>query len=507
MRSVSVTLTVLLLLAILASPAYADMLLLEDGRIYDGMKVTKKPEGVVVHFEHGDVFVKKEMVREVVIEGKTDFVPRTEKEKEQFEKGLVPFEGRWISPSQREREVQKRIEEKREEMKKLKELGEWRNRHEETTKHFNFGSTVQPHIFERFRDMMEAYYKDFSKTWKVSQPRELGRLSVAFYANRKKFLRNSGAGGGVLGYFKFVEPLELHFFYDRLDPELTVGVLFHETNHYLQMLIDPKFVMPHFPGEALAEYYGAATWDEKKGKLTVGLVQEGRLAEVQLDIKRGELMPLEKMVKNPRMYEHYTWGWTLAHFLMNDRKLEKKFRRWVISLAKGRGVKRVPQGNAGLVTVEGDEVWRTFREALDLDDAEDVKDLEKRWHDYVMEELKVESARGLDVAAMKAYSSGWEVRSRRLFREAIEAGSTNPVTYWRYGIALRRKEKYDEALKHFRKAIELDPLAASFYADLALTLEQEGDEAEAVRNAKLAMEVSSDDPQIEYKVYDLLRGR
>ena len=108
---------------------------------------------------------------------------------------------------------------------------------------------------------MEAYFKAFAKDWKVRQPKDLGRLKVCFYIDRDDFMQIGGVSGGVLAYFRFVKPLELNFFYDRLDPALTEQVMYHEANHYLQYLLNPEFNMPHFPGEALAEYYGASVYD------------------------------------------------------------------------------------------------------------------------------------------------------------------------------------------------------------------------------------------------------
>jgi len=503
MRTILATAALLLLFA---GTAGADMLLLEDGRIVDGKKITKDSKGVLIHYENGEVLVPKDLVREVVIEGKTDFVPKTAKEKEQFEKGLLPFQDRWLKPAARKRAVAKLLEERREYVKLVKARREWRNRHREDTKHFKFQATVPPHIFERYRDMMEAYYEDFAKTWKVGQPRDLGKLEVAFYGSLKHFLRTSGAPGNARGYFKFVEPLEMHFYYDRLDPEYTTEVLFHETNHYLQMLLDPKFVMPHFPGEALAEYYGACLWDPGRKKLTVGQIQEGRLADVQLDIKRGDMMGLRKLVSTSRMYEHYTWGWTLAHFLMSDRKHAKKFRNWITNMARGRSIPRVPQGNAGLSTVEAAVVWTSFQQFLGLKNAGAVDDLEKRWHKYVLTDLGITSARGLDKAAMKAWDSGRHARARRLFKEAIEAGSTSPITYYRAAHAVGARGRKEDAVKYLRRAIELDPLVGEFYAALAMMLATDDQKDEAIKLAKLAIEIDPDDAWLEMRVYDLIHG-
>ncbi len=69
---------------------------------------------------------------------------------------------------------------------------------------------------------------------------------------------------GVLGYFKYIRPYDLNIYYERLDPAQSEDTMFHEANHYLQQLIDVRFSMPHFPGESLAEYYGASSWDPRR---------------------------------------------------------------------------------------------------------------------------------------------------------------------------------------------------------------------------------------------------
>src|SRR5262249_28742414 len=201
------------------------------------------------------------------------------------------------------------------------------------------------------RDLMESYFTEFQKKWKTQQPKD-GRLLVCFYGDEDSFHQVGGAPRGVLGYFKYVRPLELDIYYDRTDPAQSEEVMFHEANHYLQKLLNVDFSMPHFPGESLAEYYGASKWDDKTKKLTVGLVQEGRLAEVQTDVAAGNMLSLEKMLSTDQMYEHYTWGWSFVYFLMNKDKYSPKFLKFVATLANGKDVKREDVGVDRLTTVK-----------------------------------------------------------------------------------------------------------------------------------------------------------
>ena len=114
-------------------------------------------------------------------------------------------------------------------------------------------------------DLFETYFKIFAKEWGVKRGR-LGKLKVCFYHDEDYFRQVSGAGYGVLGYFRFVDPIELNVYNIRNDKQETLSVIFHEVNHYLVYLIDPKFDYSPWVNEGLAEYYGSSKWDPVKTK-------------------------------------------------------------------------------------------------------------------------------------------------------------------------------------------------------------------------------------------------
>ena len=239
----------------------------------------------------------------------------------------------------------------------------------------------------------------------------------------------------MAGYFRFVPPLDLNIYYDRRDPSFSESVMFHEANHYLQKLIRFDFSMPHWPGESLAEYYGASKYDSRTGKLEVGLIQEGRLTEIQTDIAAGEMMGLEKLLTADRMYEHYNWGWSLVHFLMNHSKYKKKFQKYVQTLAQSSDVRREKIFQGKLETVRGDECWRVFRKQLGLKSDSAVKKLEESWHGYIEQNLELVTARGFEKAGFAA-AGGYPsrpLRAERLLRTAVEKGSTNALVYHKLG--------------------------------------------------------------------------
>ena len=83
----------------------------------------------------------------------------------------------------------------------------------ESTRNFIFQYTVDPAVVRSYMDLLEAYLKYFTKEWRISKPRGMGKLKVCFYHDREYFHQVSGAGPGTLAYFRFVEPIELDFFF------------------------------------------------------------------------------------------------------------------------------------------------------------------------------------------------------------------------------------------------------------------------------------------------------
>jgi tetratricopeptide (TPR) repeat protein len=465
--------------ALLAAPAHAapDTLCLKDGRVLDGMPMERTQDGgILVKFKNGDVKVPAALVLDVLLDAEAATADAA--------KGA---------------EVRKRQEERRKYVAELQSLAEWRNRRKESTKHFDFEYTVPPHVFVEFRDTMEAYYTEFSKLWNIKQPKD-GRLLVCFYGDEGTFHQVSGAGYGILGYFRFVKPLELDIYYDRLDADLTEDVMFHEANHYLQKLLNPAVNMPHFPGESLAEYYGASAWDPKTRKLTVGLMQDERLAEVKTDIDAGKMVKLEELVSTPKMYEHYTWGWSLVHFLMNSPKYEKKFLKFVTTLVNGADVKREAFGLDGLSDVAETEVLRLFMKSLDLKNKEALAALETEWHHYVKENLQAVTTRGLEKAGLKVVASypPRPIKAKNLLQKALDAGSQDPDVHDKLaGLLASEDQDFAKAIPLWRKAIELEPLTARYYSNLAHALEKKGQKDEGKRLLALAKELDPDDPWLD----------
>jgi len=492
-----------LLLAAAAMLGSGDVLCLKDGRVVDGVPIERKEGGFALTYENGIVFVANDLVQDAVLEADAALTPADAESVEQKKNGMVTFEGRWIPAKKRAEIVAKRIAERRAAAAEAKARLEWRNRAIVETKNLRFEHQLPEHLFAEYREPLEAFFAAFSKTWKLETPKDKARLPVNIYIDRKNFSQVGGVGGGVLAYYRFVRPYDLNGYYDRLDPEYSKHVLFHEFVHHLQKLVDLDFAYPHFPNESVAEYYGASRYDPVTKKFTTGLLQEGRLWEIHSDIAAGEFMSLERLINaergEPTAYAHYTWGWSLVHYLMSDAKLRPKFESFFLALSKGKGIRREEMGIDNLRTCKQDEVWRVFREELGLEDGEAVRELEVAWHDHVAELIaKNTSVSGKAKAGYAALEGDPRrpLRAKRFFTEAIAEGSKSPRVFIELAQLLIADGKVGDGLELLDKAIALDPLNGAFYGRKGRALQDSGNETEGARLRKLAQEIGGDDPWV-----------
>lgn len=492
------------MLAAVLTVGSSDVLCLKDGRVVDGVPMERREGGIALTYQNGTVFVGDALIQDAILEADAARAPADAEEAEQRKNGMVTFEGRWIPEKKRADIVAKRIADRRAEAAEAKARLEWRNRSIVETKNLRFEHQLPDHLFADYRDALEAFFATFSKTWKLEAPKDKAKLPVNIYIDRQNFFQVAGVSGGVLAYFRFKRPYDLNGYHDRLDPAFSKQVLYHEFVHYLEKLVDIDFAYPHFPNESVAEYYGASSWDPDRRKFTTGLLQEGRLWEIQTDVAAGEMMSLERLVTTDRMYQHYNWGWSLVHYLMNDPKRAQKFESFFLTLSKGKGVRREEIGFDNLKTCSPDEVWRVFRDEYALKDAESVRKFEIAWHEYVHELIaKNTSVSGKEKAGYAALESSppRPLRAKRFLQEAIDGGSTNARVFLELAQLHFADGKFNDGIALLDKAIALDPLNGSFYARKGRALKAK-DKPESDRLVRLAKEVGDDDPWIEIDLSD-----
>jgi tetratricopeptide (TPR) repeat protein len=494
----------LVLACIVAAARAQDVIQLTDGRFVQGPVMTRTPDGVKVHFKNGDVLVRKDLVRDACV-SKTEGLPADKPPPDAAEKeamGFVRFEGKWLKKEQRDKLLDDRQKARAKAIKEVMDHREWRNRYKQQTPNFDFEYTIDKEVMKDFSALMEEYYKVFTKEWKITKPANMGRLKVCFYHDAETYYQVSGAQRGVIGWFRFVKPIELNFYYDRNDYDLTVLVMFHETNHYLTHLIDPEFQYPLWINESLAEYYGASHWDPVKKQMSVGFLQDGRLTVIQDQIANDKWQDLDQLMRLPHAEftpDHYAWGWSFVHYLLENKKYAQKFKSFYLALAREKSLKTINTPEFGLGgpkrTIGPDETIKTLVQYLGV---KDLKTLETEWHDYV-KGLSPTSARGFAEAGRLYAFHGMPIKARRFYETAIAKGDTRAVVYYGLGQVLEAKAEYEKAEEAFRNAIDRDPMNGVYYAMLSRAIRNRTHDpknADADRLNALALEVDPDNMQL-----------
>ena len=480
-----------------------DILVLKDGRIIDGFEMEQGDGHVIVELKAGNIEIQDNLV-DVLLEKDKEisFIPQTDEERKQFEKGFVRYEGRWTKLRTATKEIKSAVAARIDQAEEDKKREQWKDRYITETKYFQWEHTTPLGTTSRFIEACDAYYEIFKKDWKIKRDKKKPKLPINFYTSRKEFFRGGGVSGGVLAYFRFVEPYDLCAFYDRLDPQFTEQVLFHELGHYLHKLIDEDFKYPHWPGESLSEYYGGAKWDPSAKSLEVGLIHNGRLAVIKREMADGKKIKLREMITT-RGFEDYTWGWSFVHMLMNDKKHQKNFKKFFLGLATDKNVKRTRGAGLNLKNVEGEEVLRYFMETMKIEDMAELRELEKTWYDYINEDLEFAGENALIWEAKTAASQGEKKRARKLYEEAFEESMETPLAkaHFDYAQLLRSvSSKKDERLTHLRAAVAKAPLTAEYRFALGKDLAKSKKDEEKEEGEKLMAIAKELDPYINQTI-------
>lgn len=478
---------------LLAPVAGADRLVTNDGRILEVKKARVAAEGgYTLTFENGEIHCPAEFVLSVEIEGDmADYVPADDNEKKKLEDGFVRFRGKWMSKIAYEAALSKEAERRRKRVEELAEHADFFNGWEKETSHFQVRTNTSPELLEYYCDLLESYYTLMNKRVGIKPTPRLRRtkMKVNIYKSRENFheLNEAGVGGGVAGYFSFLEE-SLNFYHDYEEPAISNWVALHETTHLLTYLIEPQSWPQIWINEGVADFFGSAdiTFD-KKGKLeiTPGKLQLDRVLTVQQAIRDGDYVTLEKLFRIDKANFHafeYAHSWSFVYFLNNSSKqYESGFKRFFkdhYTLAKGIEYEAQPfpnqQGTAKIVPPH--EVRRLLLKCLRVKDSE-VPELEKEWLEFVKSiEIDAPAARFKRAQnALMRYDKDQFELAREDLDFAISEGIEDPRAYWTRG-ALRIIEEQDTtgAEGDFRRAIELAPLNSSFRYSLGQLLAGSG---------------------------------
>jgi tetratricopeptide (TPR) repeat protein len=480
----------LLCLLVAAPLAGADMLALKDGRFLDGLEISKVETGFRVHYPSGTVDIPAGMVADYFPTDETgEFIPRTEEEREMLAKGRVPWRGRWISKTYRDKLVRKELAARRKRIEQQKERRLWRNRAIVKTKRFIFQHTLPDEVFAELKDLFEVYFETFTKEWGVRPSARFGKVTINIYHDAEYYYQVSGAPKGAVGWY-MPRDRDLHFYFDREQKRFTIDVMFHETNHMLTHMVNDDLWYPAWLNEGMAEYYGASEWDPEAKTMTTGRLQSARLA-VLLDLLEGEsLQGLETLIQTSRIdATQYAWAWSLCHFLMTHEKYAKRFRKYFLALGRSPSIKTTPAG--GMRIVPPAEQIKALKRYLKI---KDLGELERDWHDYVRNDLANRSDLDWEGAGARMMLLGQYRQARKFYKKAIELGSESAFVYHDYARLQFNLGKVKIPLKYLERALALDPLRARAWGLRARCLYRQGKKKEAERLFALASEMDPEDP-------------
>ncbi len=478
-------------IAFLTSPAHAafDKVLLKDGRLIEGQLLESEDASyVLIRLAGVDIPIHQDLIDKTFEEDLENYVPKNSKEEQYLKKGWVLFEGRWMSRTRRESELNKRKKADKDAIDKLRREQKWHYAKELETAHFEIKSNCPEEILDEYSTRLEGYYKNFMDHWSIKLKPSMKKEKRKFflYRNYDDFLSITDSRPGVLGFFNWVLG-ELHLFHSSTEPEYTISVLYHEGNHLLTHLIDPNFRYPTWMNEGMAEYYGSAKIGED-GEFIVGGLQYGRIATLRTDREKGNVIPLSEVLTIEQSGyggRHYAYGWSFVHFLMETKKYSSSFRKFFAKLPENKDIE--VRNRSGATLIAGKEYSIVLTEPdLDsvLESLEDtlgtsLEDLEAEWHEFTAQAYGDLTGPAYYRAARLARGFGTVTEegienSLEYYEKAVQLDVTIPACFREYAQMLReggmpglrvREPDLERAWDMIQRAIELDPIEPANYIE------------------------------------------
>ncbi len=476
---------------LLCAPLSADRLVTLDGRILTVKKARKLADGNYhLTFENGEVLCPEKLVKTVEIEeDMSDYVPQNEDERKKLDQGFVRYRGKWLSKSAYQAELNKEAEERRSRVSEIAAHSEFHSAYEKETKHFRVKTNTSKELADFYGDLLESYYDLMDKRLGINPTPTLSRtkMRVNIYKNYDDWVANNelGAGGGVVGYFFFINE-SLNFFHDYDDPTFTEWVGLHECTHLLTYLIDPQAwpaASSIWVNEGVADFFGSSEVEkDAKGRIAItpGKLQVDRILTVQQAIEKDEYVRLEDLFRTDRsrfFAFQYAHAWSFVYFLNNSTKqYEQGFKRFFkdfYTIPKGVPYTWEPFPNkAGTAKImEAEDVRKLLLDALKV---KDVESLEKEWIAFISS-IKIDGADALFKRAYSALRQGDSKNYEQATKDieaAISAGFEDPRAYWIRGLLKSwvAKGGVQAGLDDLRKAVEMAPLQATFRYSLGQAL-------------------------------------
>lgn len=184
---------------------------------------------------------------------------------------------------------------------------------------FSNGPAKEVESLARLMDVMcEEYKRIFHFDRELTRP-----FPVHLYANQREFMRRTGKGPGVGGFY---DGRKIVGFHGKLGNLSTSSVLFHEGTHQFQGLVLGRNMWQAkiWLIEGLAVYFEACKVQGRRLRVEI---PTARLAAVRRAIRSGTYVPLATLIRMEQAQFgalHYAHAWSLIHFLVNGAGGGKK---------------------------------------------------------------------------------------------------------------------------------------------------------------------------------------
>jgi len=517
----------------LAPAAGADRVLTEDGRILHPKKARQEGQGYRFVFDNAEIVVPSRAgITSVEIEGDmSEYVPQNDDEREKLAQGYVRYKGKWFSKPGYQDELRREFEASRKRTEELARHSDWGQAWTKETQHFAFRTNTSPELLDDYAELLEAYYRLMDDRIGINPSPTLRRtkMEVNIFKSREEFRRLSNFGDGKMpaGVIGFFSPMSksLNFFHDWQEPSRTAWVALHECTHLLTYLVDQQYRPQIWVNEGVADYFGSSRVERDKNRKLVihpGELQTDRVLTVQQAIQAGKsAAPATSGASSAKKSERpegrrdtsleelfllshdefdgfqYAHAWSFVYFLneYENGRYAKPFARFFKGLYSLEKPLKVDTSQGGK-RVKPEDIRAYLLSKLG---AKDTAELDQQWKEFIaaipIEGPAARLKRGMSAVRQFDFKGAVEDLDA-----AIAAGTTDPRAYWARGRAHGALARKAEAKRDLEKAIEMDPLSATYRYELsrvlagriasppleadggAIVAEHERDEEEKLRN-------------------------
>jgi len=188
------------------------------------------------------------------------------------------------------------------------------------SRYYKIKTNVRPEYGKRYGEMMDQYYKRFVKVFKDYLPNgDLNKSTIWIYSSQREFQQATGMGMGVGGFYNTGNKRVTGYHGMFGNNGTTRTVLAHEGTHQFEdIVLQGSFGnCPIWILEGLAVFFESAYYEN--GEVVIGLVPKDRLMALKRGLANDTLIPLSDLIRTPQPQftaYHYAHAWSLIYMVL-----------------------------------------------------------------------------------------------------------------------------------------------------------------------------------------------